>query len=66
MAQCSITVRVKVAWWVIPYARAVAAFAALHGLRPDSEKVSRTVMRGIRVKLTTLKPRLADAGGRLA
>jgi hypothetical protein len=49
MAQCSITLDVKVAWWVRPYIQTVAIFAALTGLQPDAKKVARTVTRGVRV-----------------
>lgn len=48
MARCTITITVKVAWWVRPYIQSVALFAAMTGLQPDLEKVTRTAMLGIR------------------
>lgn len=49
MAQATITLTVKVAWWVIPYIRACAVFAVLFGVVPDGEKIVRTCMRGIKL-----------------
>lgn len=49
MAQATLTLTVKVAWWVRPYVRCVAVFASLFGMQPDVDKVLRTCMRGIRV-----------------
>jgi hypothetical protein len=51
MAVISINIRVAVAWWVVPYIRTVALFAALFGMTPDVDKITRTVMRGVRVRL---------------
>lgn len=49
MASASITLTVRVAWWVRPYIRAVALFSRMTGLTPDVEKVSRTARRGLRI-----------------
>lgn len=50
MAASSITVTVKVAWWVNPYIGAVNVFAAMTGMTPDFEKVAATVMRGVKIR----------------
>ena len=48
MAQSTLTITVKVAWWVRPYIQCVALFAKATGMEPDVDKVTRTVMRGIK------------------
>ena len=50
MAQCSITLTVRVAWWVRPYIQSVAIFAFLTGMTPDPKKIAKTVMRGVTVR----------------
>jgi hypothetical protein len=50
MARCSITLTVRVAWWVRPYICSVALFAWLTGMNPDMDKVTRTAMRGIEAR----------------
>jgi len=47
----SITLRAKVAWWVIPYIRCVQVFALLFGMEPDVKKVLATALKGIKVGL---------------
>jgi hypothetical protein len=49
MAQCNIKVEVRLAWWVMPYLRAVEFFSRIHVVPPDFQKLERTVLRGIRV-----------------
>lgn len=48
MAQCSITITVKVAWWVRPYLRLMTLAARL-GFQPDREKVEQRAKRGLKV-----------------
>lgn len=50
MTQCSITLRVHVAWWVRSYIHACALFASLFGMTPDFEKITATALRGIKVR----------------
>lgn len=50
MAQCSITITVKVAWWVRPYISSLALIARVTGLRPDPDRVQRVLMRGVTVR----------------
>lgn len=46
-------IRARVAWWVKPYIRSVALFACTFGLQPDTDKVLRTVMRGVRLEVAS-------------
>lgn len=50
MAINSITITIKVAWWVRWYIAGVSLCALLTGLEPDLEKVARTVRRGLKVR----------------
>ena len=51
MAKMTISLSVTFAWWVAPYISAVELFGDLTGLTPDYEKVVRTAVRGIRIKM---------------
>ena len=52
MATSTITIQIRVAWWVRWYLATCLVFASLHGLRPNGEKIVRTVVRhGIRTKV---------------
>lgn len=51
MAQCNLTIRAHVAWWVRWYLSGVAIVAHLTCMEPDMEKVRRTVMRGVRFEI---------------
>lgn len=46
----TITIKIKIAWWVRWYIAGVSLRALLTGLEPDFEKVARTVRRGLRVR----------------
>lgn len=45
MAACSVTVKVRVRWWVMPYLSALAFFCRATGAEPDEEKVAAFVLR---------------------
>lgn len=47
----TITVTVRLAWWVMPYMNAVARFSELVGLDPDVDKVVSTAMRGVKLSI---------------
>jgi len=51
MKTCSITVSIKLAWWLRAYLRGVGFISELTGLEPDPEKVSWWVERGVTIKL---------------
>jgi hypothetical protein len=46
----SLTVSVKLAWWLLLYLDGVLLMQAITGLDPDMEKVERMISRGIRVR----------------
>jgi len=52
---------ITLAWWVIPYVRMVAFFAALHGVSPDKTKLERMIVAGI--KIHREKARNSPRGG---
>lgn len=43
----TVTVKVKRAWWVIPYLSAVARLGKLTGREPDIDKIVANAMRGV-------------------
>lgn len=45
MAEIHVTVRVRIAWWAIPYLCALRGFAMLTGLEPDPQKVGGFISR---------------------
>jgi hypothetical protein len=51
MANTSVEITVKLAWWLKPYLYGVVMTAVLMGLEPDWDKVQRTVMRAMRVRI---------------
>jgi hypothetical protein len=55
MAASSITVTVRISWWVNPYIGAVNAFAAMTGLTPDVDKVAATAICGVRMEVGDAK-----------
>ena len=50
MAKAELHYRIHVAWWVPIYIHSVALFCALFQTRPNVEKVSATIKRGVRVE----------------
>lgn len=46
-----IRLRYSFAWWVKPYIYALWAFCTITGLRPDTDKVAETVMRGFKIEV---------------
>lgn len=48
MTTVTLTLHVRVAWWVKPYLQSVALFARITGTEPDWERVRSTVLRGIK------------------
>ena len=46
----SVTITVRVSWWVRWYVASVALMSNLTGADPDVEKVGRWVKRGVRVR----------------
>lgn len=62
MAQSTVQIEVKVAWWVRWYLSAVALCCKLTGLEPDVQKVLATAERGITVATKpSLRRRIAAA-----
>jgi hypothetical protein len=49
MSTTSITVSIKLAWWVNPYLTGVRIMSELTGLEPDYDRVVATVLRGIKI-----------------
>lgn len=49
MAQIAGRLTVRFSWWVQPYLTGVILFARTFGMEPDLDKVTSTVMRGVRV-----------------
>jgi hypothetical protein len=47
MASATLTVTVRVRWWVMPYIRTLAFFCNAFHVEPDMVKVERMVMRGL-------------------
>lgn len=47
MKAATLTLRIRLAWWVLPYIRTCAFFAALTGLEPDADKIVRNACRGV-------------------
>ena len=50
MAKLTVSLRVRVAWWVQPYIAGVKFCALVTGLEPDMEQVERVVVKGLRVE----------------
>jgi len=45
----SMTIKVRIAWWVRWYISGVALCSLLTGLEPDMEKVKARVIKGVRL-----------------
>ncbi|HQY37961.1 MAG TPA: hypothetical protein PLE21_00555 [Giesbergeria sp.] len=43
------TIKVRIAWWVRWYISGVALRAFITGAHPDMEKITATVMKGVRI-----------------
>lgn len=52
MAQHTVMVSVRVAWWVRWYLSGVAFVAKITGATPDAAKVTRSIGRGLSVRVT--------------
>ncbi|MBS5840654.1 MAG: hypothetical protein KID05_16005 [Pseudomonas sp.] len=52
MANISLIITIKRAWWVMPYIYGVQLFSELTGLDPDYDKVAATIARGLEVNAT--------------
>ena len=50
MARATVTLTVKVAWWVRPYLYGVVLMSRLTGFEPDLDKVEVVVLKGLRVR----------------
>jgi hypothetical protein len=50
MASNTVTVTVRLRWWVIPYLHTVAMFCVLFNGQPNWQRVERWVMRGLYVE----------------
>lgn len=51
MARTRFTIELRVAWWVRPYLWSMARLPLLTRRLPDIDRVQRTVMRGLKVKV---------------
>lgn len=56
MALTTVTISIKVAWWVKPYLCGVLLMSRLTGLQPDPDRVGAWVQRGMIMKMTEAKP----------
>ena len=45
----SMTIKVRIAWWVRWYISGVALCAFITGAHPDMEKITAKVMKGVRL-----------------
>ena len=51
MAEPTVTVEVKLAWWLKPYLYLLVWFCVLHGCVPDQVKLQRVINRAIRLSV---------------
>jgi hypothetical protein len=51
MADGKMQVRVRIAWWLIPYVRTLGFLCGLFDSEPNWERLSYWIRRGIRVQL---------------
>ena len=51
MTKNTLTLKVRVSWWIRYYLAGVSLCALLTGATPDFEKVHRVVMRGIHIEI---------------
>lgn len=49
--QTEIRLSVSRAWWLTPALIAIGIFAAVRGRLPDEDRLSRFVMRGLRIRV---------------
>lgn len=49
MTRATVTIRIRVAWWLRAYLGSVALFSTLTDMVPDWDKVARMVERGVKV-----------------
>ena len=49
MAKTTLTLRVRFAWWVVPYLYGVRLCRILTGRDPNYQRVTRAVERGMRI-----------------
>lgn len=52
----TVTIQMRLAWWVRPYLGSVVLFARLTGMEPDMAKVGAMVQRGLRTRVRTASP----------
>lgn len=55
MQNISISIRVSYAWWAAPYLHTLGLMCAICGADVDAIKVAKTVMRGMRFKVSNAK-----------
>ena len=58
----TLTVQVRLAWWVRLYLGSVVVFARLTGMEPDLAKVVAMVKRGAHVRLKTPSQEVVSYG----
>lgn len=51
MATSTLTVKLTVAWWLPVYLHTLALFCVTLGTQPDMDKVSRVVLKAIRIRI---------------
>lgn len=56
MALNTVTVSIKVAWWVKPYLCGVLLTSCLTGRQPDPDRVGAWVQRGMTMTMTKVNP----------
>jgi len=47
----TVTIQVRLAWWVRLYLRSVVVFARLTGIEPDMDKMGAMIQRGLHTRL---------------
>lgn len=51
MATCTLKLKVTLAWWLMPYIRAVVALCWIFPVEPDMDRMRRVIDRGVRVRV---------------
>jgi hypothetical protein len=49
--QVTVKVRTSLAWWVMPYLKAVTIASRIPGVKIDPDKVTYRAMKGVRVRV---------------
>jgi hypothetical protein len=49
--EITVKVRTTLAWWLMPYLKAVSIASRIPGVRIDPDKVAYRAMKGVRVKV---------------